>query len=250
MVKKKIIVVLGKSTDVNSKQLDFIHGHFKDCLIDAVYTEFPEKRLEKRLGDHFKTMVSQTSNYYNSTNKYRLLFQEPLNNLDLSSWFQFYDLLIVIDQNYDSLYSYLKKAPHSSVKSLPVLVLPSGQKRMVKNIVFVSTHPENTILPFKKFCYLFPSLCKNSDSILMHIANKNDEQKSENEKLLYEYLKTKCAHLSIHKVHDELHDADRMAMNLSDSSLYVLDKADTDLNLWLGTQKTKGRNYISFTMSA
>lgn len=249
MVQKKVILILNESGKANLNLIHFLHSHFEDCLVDAVYLNQPQIKSPKRIGDHFKSMIFNSEGYYNSTNKYKLLFQNSLQSVHFESALNYYDIMIVGNLGYDKLLTTFGSI-YESWNSLPILVIPESFSTLIRNIVFVSSSSQSSIVSFKKFCYLFPTLCRESESTLMRIVERKKEKSLSNEKLLFEYLKSKCANLSVHNVHETVHKADKKAMNLSESTLFVTDEAGIDITKWLNSDEANKIGFASFSLSA
>ena len=246
MEKKKIILVLKSDSGQNNKIIDFIHKYFFNCSIDATFLDFPIHKSEKINGDYFKNLVTNSDSYYNSTNKYKLAQQEPLSSGVFNLIIDYYDMLITNQTDYDSIINLISSQKSRKWTFLPTLIIPNNQLIELKNVVFVSTRSENTIIAFKKFCYLFPSICKKSETVLLRFMDYS----TESEKLLYEYLKMKCSNLSIHKVHGKLQNTDTKAINLSRNTLLVVDKPDVNLDKLIEESEVKGSEFASFWLSA
>ncbi|MBD80809.1 MAG: hypothetical protein CL840_17975 [Crocinitomicaceae bacterium] len=249
MERKKIILILKNDIDHNIGTIDFMHQHFTNCSIDIVFLDYPIKKSEKRIGDHFKNLITTSKQYYDSSNKYRLAQSEPLSSGAFNLAIDYYDLLVTDESDYENVRKIVSTENLNNV-FLPLLIIPiTGQK--FKDVVFLSTRSENTMVAFKKFCYLFPAICKDGDSLLLRFMdNSKDGLTVDEEKLLFEYLKTKCSNLSIHKVHGELQSADKKVINLSEKTLFVVDNPGFNLKKWIGTNKSTNSPYALFSLSA
>lgn len=224
MERKKVITILNQDHVQNQSVINFLHKHFRACQIDAVFAKLPEEKNEKRLGDHFKAIVANSPAYYDSNNRYKLLSTNEI-LVDEPIDFRYYDVVVQTKDSFD----FLRNSTNLNYSLLPSLVVPNNFDNRIENVIFISTDSENRISGFKNFCYLFPTLCSESESVLLRIVKEDDEKSvAKNERLLYDYLKTKCAHLSIHKVEGSLHEVDKKVLNLTNSTLIVTDKQGVD----------------------
>lgn len=251
MEKKKILLVLKGDPIQNDKLIEFIHQHFFYCSVDAAFLDYPIRKSEKRIGDYFKNLITKSNSYYNSNNKYKLVQQESLSSDVFNLMVDYYDMLVTNHSDYNRIIDIISSHKSRKWTFLPTLIIPENHSNEIKNVVFVSTRPENTIIAFKKFCYLFPSVCNNGETVLLRFMDYSKEtQSSDGEKLLYEYLKTKCSKFSIHKVNGKLQNSDSKAINLTSNTLFVVDKPNVDLNKIIGKSGSESGEFPSFWLSA
>jgi|GEM_PF-2951819 len=251
MEQKKILLVLKSDTEQNNKLVEFIHHHFFYCSVDSVFLDYPVIKSEKRIGDYFKNLITNSNSYYKSNNKYNLIQQESLSSEVFNLMIDYYDMMVTNHSDYNQIIEIISSHKSRQWAFLPTLIIPDKHVDMIGNVVFVSTQPENTIIAFKKFCYLFPTICKEGETVLLRFMDYSKElQSSDGEKLLYEYLKTKCSRFSVHKVRGKLQSADTKAINLTKNTLFVVDKPNINLASLIEKEGSKNGKFPSFWLSA
>lgn len=224
MDQKRIALYLCDNTKNNEISIAFINTHFSDCFVDCFYIKQPTNLLNKRIGDHFKTLISSGKHYYTSSNVFKLIDSSIFEEQSVVRRLSYYDLLALSSSSGLEWLNKVRKSEKANRTPIPTLVIPQIELHKIEQTVFVSTNIDRSVALVKKYVYLFAEKSEKMPLVFVTNVHGYDEIETENEKMLLEYIKSKKIELSTYTMHKKLVKDDLQALNSGSSTLFLLDE--------------------------
>ena len=252
------MLLLEGSSSKSNEFLSFVDRNFENCIIEAAFLNIPSKANAIGLSAYLNSVVKNREENERSTNIYKIFPNSLIDTPLFLKISRYYDFIITTNSIFQKIRTAISESAGKEILAeIPLLLLPEVPHDHIENVLFVNSVNSDPFPIFKKFCYLFPSMCGKHDIIFLQLFDKKisdrkriEEQREKlSEKKLFEYLNAKCRSLFVYQTDGTLNERDIRAIKFTERTLLVLGESNEPILTTLFGGSNLFKNNISFSSS-